>query len=51
MKQRRQYLTDLERGRIRADIYGNSNYSAEKDGKIKFFSKYCEGEDVLDLGA
>ena len=50
MNQRRQFLNDQDRSKIRADIYGSTRYRSEKDGKIQFFSRYCEQKDILDLG-
>ena len=50
MRQRRQFLNDEDRSRIRSDIYANSKYRADKDGKIIFFTKFCRDVSVLDLG-
>ena len=41
MRQRRQFLNDEDRSRIRSDIYANSKYRADKDGKL-FFTKFVE---------
>ena len=50
MTEEKQYLSDQDRSRIRSDVYLSNRYSADKDGKILFFIKFCRDKDVLDLG-